>query len=84
MDYIKLIGFAAAFCTTVSFFPQLVKVWKTKSAEDISLRMFFLMTAGLLLWLLYGIFTNDLPLITANAISLILASTILGLRLKFK
>lgn len=82
MDYIKLIGFIAAGCTTASFVPQLVKVWKTKSAEDISLRMFSLMTAGLFLWLLYGIFTNDLPLITANAISLVLALAILILRLK--
>ncbi|MBB4264017.1 uncharacterized protein with PQ loop repeat [Bradyrhizobium sp. CIR3A] len=53
---IKLIGFAAATCTTVAYAPQAIKVWKTRSTGDISLGMFVVMVLGLALWLVYGLF----------------------------
>ena len=49
------IGSAAAVCTTVSFVPQLVRVWQRKSAHDISLIMFLLFSFGVACWLVYGI-----------------------------
>ena len=70
---LKYIGFFAAFCTTVAFFPQAVKVWKTKSTKDISLYMFIIFTVGVLSWLIYGIAMSDSPLILANGITLILS-----------
>jgi MtN3 and saliva related transmembrane protein len=79
---LNLLGLSAAFCTTVSFVPQLVKVWRSRSAHDISLGMFSLMTTGIALWLIYGIAMLDLPLIVANAITLCLASAILFMKLK--
>ena len=80
---IKLLGFAAATCTTVAYAPQFIKVWKTRSTEDISLGMFLVMVLGLLLWLVYGILSGDGPLIVANAITIVLAGGILVMKLKY-
>ena len=81
---LKYIGFLAAFCTTVAFFPQAVKVWKTKSTRDISLYMFVIFTVGVISWLIYGITISDLPIILANAITLILSLFILVYKIKYK
>ena len=80
---IKLLGFAAATCTCLAFAPQFVKVWRTRSTEDISLGMFFVMVLGVMLWLLYGLFTGDAPLIASNAITIVLAGGILFMKLKY-
>ena len=79
---IKLLGFAAATCTTLAFAPQFVKVWRTRSTEDISLGMFLVLVLGVALWLLYGLLSGDGPLIASNAITLVLAGAILFMKLK--
>ena len=85
LDYlIKYIGFFAAFCTTVAFIPQAVKVYKTKSTKDISLYMFIIFNIGVLSWLIYGISKLDFPLILANAVTLILSLYILFYKIKLK
>ena len=81
---LKYIGFIAAFLTTFAFFPQAIKVWKTKSTKDISLLMFALFTLGVFLWLIYGIILSDVPIILANSITLILALFILINKMKYK
>ncbi len=80
---IKLLGFAAATCTTLAYAPQFVKVWRTRSTEDISLGMLLVMVLGLVLWLLYGLLTGDAPLVAANAITIVLAGGILLMKLKY-
>ena len=80
----KYIGFIAAFCTTFAFLPQAIKVWKTKSTKDISLYMFVIFTLGVFSWLVYGITISDMPLILANAITLILSLFILIYKIKYK
>ncbi len=80
---IKLIGFAAATCTTVAYAPQFIKVWKTRSARDISLGMFLVMVLGLALWLIYGMLSGDAPLVAANAVTMVLAGGILFMKLKY-
>ncbi len=65
---IKLIGFAAATCTTIAYAPQVIKVWKTRSARDISLGMFLIMVLGLALWLIYGLLSGDAPLVAAPSL----------------
>ncbi|MBW7970515.1 SemiSWEET transporter [Bradyrhizobium sp. BR 10289] len=80
---IKLIGFAAATCTTVAYAPQVVKVWKTRSARDISLGMFLIMVLGLALWLVYGLLSGDGPLIASNAVTMLLAGGILVMKLRY-
>ena len=81
---IKYIGFFAAFCTTIAFVPQAIKVYKSRSTKDISLYMFLIFTVGVLSWLIYGIVINDLPIILANAVTLVLSFFILLYKLKFK
>ena len=80
---IKLLGFAAATCTTLAYAPQFVKVWRTRSTEDISLGMFLVLVLGVALWLLYGLLSGDGPLIASNAITLVLAGAILFMKLKY-
>ena len=83
MDWTLWVGLAAGFLTTISFVPQLVKIWKTKSAEDVSRRMFIAVSVGMALWLVYGISLQQLPMIIWNTISLVLALAILFLKHRF-
>jgi len=83
VDSIQLVGYAAAVCTTVSHIPQLMRVWRTRSTEDISLRMFLILAAGLALWTAFGVLTGSMPIIAANAVSFVFASTILGFKLRY-
>ena len=78
------IGFFAAFCTTIAFLPQAIKVYKTRSTKDISLYMFLIFTVGVFSWLIYGLIINDWPVILANAVTLVLSFFILIYKLKFK
>ena len=78
---LDLIGSVAALTTTLSFLPQLFRVWQRKSARDISLTMFLLFSFGLVCWLIYGIGIGSLPIIAANVVTLILALAILTLKL---
>ena len=81
---IKYIGFFAAFCTTIAFVPQAIKVYKSKSTKDISLYMFLIFTLGVLSWLIYGIIIVNLPVILANAVTLVLSLFILIYKLRYK
>jgi MtN3 and saliva related transmembrane protein len=76
------IGFLAASLTTISFVPQVRKVWRTRSAKDVSLGMYFLFTLGVAMWLVYGILIHAWPVIVANAITLVLAGAVLVMRIK--
>ncbi|MTI20437.1 hypothetical protein E1176_05325 [Fulvivirga sp. RKSG066] len=82
MSVVTLIGLVAAFCTTIAFLPQVIKSWKTKSAKDLSLGMFLIFSLGVFLWLVYGLLINDLPIIIANAFTLVLSSIILFFKLR--
>tara|TARA_B100000795_G_scaffold72262_1_gene51012 strand:+ start:60 stop:323 length:264 start_codon:yes stop_codon:yes gene_type:complete len=81
---IKYIGFFAAFCTTIAFVPQAIKVYKSKSTKDISLYMFLIFTIGVLSWLIYGVIIFNLPVILANAATLVLSLFILIYKLRYK
>jgi MtN3 and saliva related transmembrane protein len=78
-----IIGLMAATCTTVSFLPQVIKAWRTRSTRDMSAGMFALLVTGNSLWLLYGALIGDLPLVVANLITLGLVATILALKLQY-
>ncbi|HLM38207.1 MAG TPA: SemiSWEET transporter [Microvirga sp.] len=79
MDYT---GYAAAFCTTSAYVPQVLRVWRTRSTKDISLKMFLVLVTGLILWLAYGFWRGEMPLIIANAVTLMLASIILYFKIR--
>ncbi len=80
----EIIGWLAAFLTTFSFVPQAIKVYKSKSTKDISLYMFLIFTIGVLSWLIYGIIISNLPVILANAVTLVLSLFILIYKLRYK
>ena len=74
-------GFIAAALTTVAFFPQVIKTWRTKKAEDVSTVMLLMFITGLLFWIIYAIQTHSLPVLIANIITFILNVIILTLKL---
>ena len=76
------IGLLAALLTTAAFLPQVLHTLATRDTRGISLRMYVIFVAGVLLWLIYGLLTRDLPLILANAVTLLLAGAILILKLR--
>lgn len=83
MDFTSLIGFLAGALTTIAFLPQLTKTLKTRSAKDLSYGMLATFCTGVLLWLIYGLLIQSGPVIAANLVTLILASSVLLLKIKF-
>ncbi len=82
-NYISIIGLIAGTCTTVSFFPQVIKTIKSKETKNLSLSMYIVLATGIFLWTVYGILIDDLPIIIANGISFTLATIVLILKLKY-
>jgi MtN3 and saliva related transmembrane protein len=78
------IGSLAGFCTTISLVPQLYRLWRTRSAHDLSLAMFLVFGLGILLWLTYGIAVGSPSVIVANGASLALVIAILTLALRYR
>ncbi len=84
MDLITILGLVAGTLTTLAFLPQLLKIWQTKSAKDISLNTLIIFNIGIFLWLIYGIYLNDLPIILANLFTLIFNMIIVWLKIRYK
>lgn len=82
MPLVTIVGMLAGVLTTVAFLPQVLRTWRTRSTADISLVMFLIYVSGIVLWLIYGLMLNDLPLILSNAVTLVFSGTILGLKLR--
>ena len=82
MSPVTWLGYAAATCTTVAFVPQVVRILRTRSARDISLSTFTIMTLGVLLWLIYGLIIHDRPLVVANGTTFVLSLAILVMKLR--
>ena len=81
---VELIGFAAAFLTTIAFIPQVIQVWKSKSVEGLSLTTYIIFIIGVFLWFLYGLSIGSLSMIIANFITVLLASVIIYFIIKSK
>ncbi len=84
MNTLTIIGYIAAVCTTFSFLPQAIKVIKTKNTKDLSLATYSIFTLGVFLWFIYGIILNDFPIIISNAITSIIATIILIMKIRYK
>ena len=84
MDMTVALGLLAGGLTTVSFVPQVTKIWKTKSAEDVSLTMFVAFCVGVGLWLTYGIIKKDWAILLTNGVTLVLGLAILAMKIKYK
>lgn len=81
MDYIQVLGLVAAFTTTAANIPQTVKVIKTSSTKSLSALTYAMLFIGMVLWVIYGIIRNDLPIILANSIAGALCGIILIMKL---
>lgn len=84
MDLVASIGFTAGLLTTIAFWPQLRRTWTTRSADDVSLAMLLTFTTGVALWFVYGVLLESWPIMVTNAVTFLLTSTILVLKLRFK
>ena len=84
MEYIDLLGYIAAFLTTISTLPQFISTIRTKNVQGVSLGMFITLGSGILLWFFYGFLKSDYPLIFANLITLLLVIGNIIMILKYK
>ncbi|MGD1702013.1 SemiSWEET transporter [Dapis sp. BLCC M229] len=84
MNLVTILGLLAGSLTTISFLPQVIKTWRTRSTKDISLEMFAIFCSGVLIWIIYGTLVQDIPVIFTNVATLSLASPILWFKLKYK
>ncbi|HBB48190.1 MAG TPA: glutathione synthetase [Flavobacteriaceae bacterium] len=82
MELISLVGNCAAFLTTISFLPQAIKTIKSRDTRQLSLPMYLLFVAGVALWIVYGLHVNSMPIIVGNVITLLLAGSILTVKIK--
>lgn len=81
--YVAAVGYAAGALTPISFLPQVIKAWRTRSTGDLSLIMLLVLLAGVTLWLIYGLFIGALPVILANGATLSLVAILLAMKLGF-
>lgn len=80
----EIIGIVAAVLTTSAFVPQVIKTWKSKDVEGLSLTMYSVFFLGIVLWLVYGILIESIPVILANVVTAILAFILVFFKLKYK
>ena len=84
MDRTTLIGIMAAICTTIAFFPQVARIWRTKHTNDLSLPMYVIFSFGVLCWCIYGILLRSWPVIVANGITFVLCAYILVMMVRYR
>ena len=82
MNIVSAIGILAGICTTISFVPQALKVYKTKDTKSLSLGMFLIFLLGISLWLTYGIILHNTPITIANSITMPMAIYIIIMKIK--
>ena len=79
-----ILGILAGTLTTISFIPQVIKIYRTKDTKDLSLATFTIFSCGVSFWLAYGILVGEWPIILANGITLILSFMIIAMKIKYK
>ncbi|MEO7263329.1 MAG: SemiSWEET transporter [Ferruginibacter sp.] len=84
MTAIQLLGLAAGTITSITFLPQVIKIWQTKSGKDLSVVMLFLLLLGTSMWLSYGIFIKDIAIIYTNTMVLAMGLIMLYFKYRFK
>ena len=84
LDTSELVGYLAAALTTCSFIPQAWLTFRTRDVRGVSLGMYSVFTLGVALWLAYGVMLAAWPIVIANGITLALAGTILGMKLRYR
>ncbi len=82
MEGSEAVGLVAGALTTTAFVPQVIRTWRTRRAADFSLPMLVLFVAGVALWLAYGVMIASRPVVVPNAITLVLSTYILWVKLR--
>lgn len=82
MPWLDVLGYVAGILVVISLLPQVIKSWKTKLTRDISLWRYIIYVTGLVLWITYAIIIKNGPVAVTNGLGLILAVSILYLKLK--
>lgn len=82
MEHLILIGLMAGLVTTSSFVPQVIKGYRSGSMEDVSLFMPVMLMVGMTLWLMYGVFLGDLPIVLWNGISIGLNAALVAMKMR--
>ena len=80
---VEAIGYTAGTLTTIAFVPQVVKTWRTRSVDDLSFVMLATFTTGIALWLIYGFFVVSMPIVLANAVTLLLTCVLIALKVRY-
>jgi MtN3 and saliva related transmembrane protein len=83
MTLADFLGYTAATLSTAAFIPQVWRTFRTKDVSGISLRMYGIFTLGIAVWLAYGIVLRQPPMMVANSLSLVLACTVLAMKLRY-
>ena len=84
MTWIEVAGHAGAFLSSITFIPQVYKAWQSKSVGDLSLTMIVIVFTSTLVWLIYGVNLNLLPVILCNSIMAVLTLILLYFKFTFK
>jgi MtN3 and saliva related transmembrane protein len=84
MNWIEATGYLGSFLSSVTFIPQVIQVYKTQSARDLSLNMLIIVFISTLVWLAYGIGSGLWPVISCNAIICLLSAWLLWFKLSHK
>ena len=74
------LGLVAGVLTTAAWLPQIARTWRSRSADDLSWPYLLVFSAGVSLWLLYGVLSDDVPVLIANAVTIVLVGLLLGLK----
>lgn len=77
-----LVGTVAGICSTSSFIPQVIKVWREGDTDAISKKMYLVTVTAFSLWIIYGLMIGSMPIIVFNIASLALSATILVIKLR--
>jgi len=80
----EIVGYGASLCTTLAFVPQVVQIVRSRDVAAISLPMYAVFTAGIALWLAYGLLLGSRPIVVANAVTLLLSASVLVMKLRFR
>ncbi|MBC7936044.1 MAG: hypothetical protein H7Y86_11895 [Rhizobacter sp.] len=80
----EMVGYIGGVMSSISFLPQVIKIWKTKSAEDLSMLTLIFLTSNITLWLIYGILIGSKPLWITNSIVLAMVLCLMYFKIKFK
>ena len=84
MNLVDILGLTAGTLTTIAFVPQVLEIWVSKSAEDVSYLMFAVFSLGVVLWLAYGIALGAWPIVITNVVTLALSVLVLLLKHRYR